>query len=271
MKNSVLFLFSVLIFAVQCQKKIETKSVLAPKKISEKVFKIEDQKFYGVYQLNENDFAICIPVQMGNGNEKEVDSLSLVYENFIVKDSIPWIYQKPMGKYSYYDSVHWNQIIYNPDFEKIIRKRFQKTFTVFGVEGKINCGIRKIVFQSSECGNDYIALILDLKAGQLKNPVIASEKDFELKFINDSAADQKIKQIAGKDATENMYGQGNYQPKTFGRIDGYYFSYDDDFKWFGKKYEGGKQFPERLIAKIETNNFKIFWIDELDLLGLPCL
>lgn len=269
MKNSILILFSLLILIIHCKEKVETKAAVIPKKIEKKVFKIEEEKFYGVYQLNDSDFAICIPVQMGNG--KNADSLSVIYEKLLENSEMPWIYGKEMGDYSYYDTLHVNRLIYNENFDKVFRKSFKNSYFIFGTESKMKCGIKKVVFESNECGSDFIALILDLKPGLLKNPVIASEKDFDLKFITDPAADQKIKEIAGKEATENMYGQGNYQPKTFGKIEDYYFSYDDDFKWFNKKYEGGKQFPERLIAKIDRNNFKIIWANELDLLGLPCL
>lgn len=270
MKNHYYLLFLSLFLIFQCKEEVKSEKETVVKPVTES-FKFEEQKFYGVYQLNENDFAICIPVQMGNGDQSEVDSLSIVYENFILKDSIPWIYRRDMGKYAYYDTLHVNQLIYNEDFESLIRKRFKKSFTIFGIEGKMNCAIKKIVFQSSECGNDYIALILNLNKDQLKNPVIASEKDFNIQFGNDAAADKMIKNIGGKEATENLYGAEKYEPKTFAKIDDYYFSYDDDFKWFSKKYEGGKKFPERLIAKIDKDKFDVVWANELDLLGLPCL
>jgi len=96
MMRNYLIILGIIFMLFSCKKE---KPVAKPTLNNSKavVKKTENYTFdknsvFGVYQLTDKDFAICIPVQLDN----EELPLSKEYQNFIVKDSFPWIYGKDM-------------------------------------------------------------------------------------------------------------------------------------------------------------------------------
>jgi len=263
----------ICLILVSCQKK-ETVSKNLPTKIedkvvSEKKYEFDKNSVFGVYQLTDKDFAICIPVQFDNRDLP----LSKEYEDFLKKDSLPWIYGKDMKDYKYYDTLHIDRLIYNKRFENVFRKKMKDSLFVYGTKSGQLCKIKKVVFQSNDCGNDYIAYILDFNQKISGNPLIASEKEIPLNYNNDnSVINPKIKKFAAKESTETMYGVGKYNPVIFSNYNNLYFTYYDDFKWYNKDSGSDCQFPERAVFEVDPQGkIKTLWSSEMDLLGLPCL
>lgn len=271
MKNGLNLLIIVTIL-LSCKKEIPV-SVAIPKKrdsIKQKVnYEFDKNSVFGVYKLTDKDFAICIPVQFDNENLP----FSKEYEMFLVKDSLPWIYGRDMKDYKYYDTLFVNRLIYNKRFEDIFKKKMIDSFFVYGTEASQECSVKRVVFQSSDCGNDYIAYILNIDKKTVGNPLIASEKEIPLSYGKDySELNKSIKKSASKESTEMMYGVGNYNPKVFANYDNLYFTFYDDFKWFDKNSASDVQFPERAIFDVDSKGkIKLLWSSEMDLLGLPCL
>lgn len=271
MKNglNLLIIFSIFL---SCKKE-KPVTVVATKKsdtIKQKVeYDFDKNSVFGVFQLTDKDFAIYIPVQFDNDNLP----LSKDYQTFLVKDSLPWIYRNNMKDYKYYDTLFVNKLIYNKRFEDIFKKKMKDHFFVYGTKSSQKCSIQRIVFQSNECSNDYIAYILNVDKNTVGNPLIASEKEIPLNYGKDySELNKSIKKSASKESTEMMYGLGKYNPKVFANHNNLYFTYYDDFKWFNKNSTSNVQFPERAIFDVSSQGkIKLLWSSEMDLLGLPCL
>jgi hypothetical protein len=271
MKNCLHLLIIISIF-LSCKKEKPVAVVVTKKSdtIKQKVkYEFDKSSIFGVYQLTDKDFAICIPVQFDNDNLP----FSKDYQKFLVKDSLPWIYGKDMKDYKYYDTLFVNKLIYNKRFEDVFKKKMKEKFFVYGTKSSQECSVKRVVFQSNDCSNDYIAYILNVDKNTVGNPLIASEKEIPLNYGKDySELNQSIKKSASKESTEMMYGAGKYYPKVFANYDNLYFTYYDDFKWFDKSSNSNVQFPERAIFDVNSNGkIKLLWSSEMDLLGLPCL
>lgn len=178
-----------------------------------------------------------------------------------------------MKDYKYYDTLFIDKLIYNKRFEDTFKKKMKKSFFVFGTKSSQKCKVERVVFQSNECGNDYIAYILNVDKNMIGNPLIASENKIRLHYGNNYIkVNKKIKAFASKEATEVMYGNGKYNLKVFSNYKNIYFTYYDDFKWYNKNSDSDCQFPERTAFEISADGkIKLLWNSEMDLLGLPCL
>ncbi|WP_312075972.1 hypothetical protein [Chryseobacterium sp.] len=273
MKNYLIILgITSILFACKQEKPV-LQSTVNNKKDSIQVhndyYTFDKNSVFGVYQLTDKDFAICIPVQF----ENERLPFSKDYETFLLKDSLPWIYGKNMKDYKYYDTLFIDKLIYNKRFEDVFKKKMKEKFYVYGTKSFQECHVTKVVFQSNDCGNDYIAYILNVDKSITGNPLIASEQEIPLRYnTNYSEKNLKIKKFASKESTENIYGLGNYNPIIFSNYKNLYFTYYDDFKWFEKHSTSDFQFPERAVFEINSDGkIKLLWSSEMDLLGLPCL
>jgi len=268
-----LLLFLVLFSTIfSCRKETKTNTVTVIKddiKAKTTKYQFNKNSIFGVYQLTDKDFAICIPVQFGNSDLP----LSKKYEEFLTKDSLPWIYGSDMKDYKYYDTLSIDKLIYNKRFEEIFKKEIKENFYVYGTKSVQECKVKRVVFQSNECGSDYIAYILNIDKKITGNPLIASEKEIPLTYgKNYSKINKLIKNFAAKESTENTYGNGNYNPIIYSNVDSLYFTYYDDFEWYKKNSKSDCQFPERAIFSIDSKGkIKLLWSTEMDLLGLPCL
>lgn len=275
MRKYIILVLFPLLLSCKKEKTVSTTPVEAKTqktdsiKVNEIEYQLDKNTVFGVYQLTDKDIAICMPVQFGYDDLP----LSKKYENFLAKDSLPWIYGKDMKDYKYYDTLSVDRLIYNKRFEDVFKKEMKKSYFVYGTQSFQECKIKKVVFQSTECGNDYIAYILNVDKNQIGHPLIASEKEIPLKYDNDyKEINKTIKKSASKESTENNYGFGNYNPLVYGNYKNLYFTYYDDFKWYDKKSRSNCQFPERAIFELDSKGkAKMLWSSEMDLLGLPCL
>lgn len=197
--------------AMSASIKVKNNSTLRTNK-----YHVNFEKIFGVYQLTDNNFAIVLPVQIGN----EDLPLSKEYEAFLEKDSFPWIYGKPMKDYRYYDSTNSEQLIYNKRFEKTFKPKMKSNYFVYGTKGSQNARITRVVFSSNECGADYIAYLLKVDKEKTGQPLIASEELLPLEYKNNyGIIDSVIKSVAIKNATESVYWfEKAYQPKVFADI-----------------------------------------------------
>ncbi len=109
MKKYILILgiFSLLL-SCKKEKEYSIRSYKEHKDVSsEKPYNFNKDSIFGVYQITDKDFAICIPVQFDN----EDLPFSREYGEFIIKDSTPWIYGKDMKDYKYYDTLFVEKLI----------------------------------------------------------------------------------------------------------------------------------------------------------------
>lgn len=232
---------------------------------------LDSAKIFGVYRITENDFAIVRNVQFDNPDLP----LSLEFSEFLIKDSLPWINNKPMKDYEYVDSTRYHGLLRNGRFTREFLPKMKPEYFVYGKKGGAKCRIKDVVFQSTDCGNDFIAYILQVDVATTGTPLMASENEIPLDYNGDFKSEsQQIRDAHKKDATESNYANGGrYQPKVFARMGDYYFTYHDDFQGFDSTSDKAQvQFPERLIVKkVASGKWDVFWWDEMDLLGLPCL
>ena len=78
----------------------------------------------------------------------------------------------------------------------------KENFFVYGTKSSQKCDVKKVVFQSNECGSDYIAYILKVDKNTIGNPLIASEKEIPLSYgKNYSEKNKSIKKFASKEST----------------------------------------------------------------------
>ncbi len=273
MMRNYLIILGIIFMLFSCKKEKPVAKITLDN--SKAIFKktenytFDKNSVFGVYQLTDKDFAICIPVQIDN----EELPLSKEYKNFIVKDSFPWIYGKDMRDYKYYDTLYIDKLIYNKRFEEVFKKKMKESFFVFGTKSSQKCKVEKVVFHSNECGSDYIAYILNVNKSLIGHPLIASEKDIPLHYGNNYIeVNKKLKTFVSKESDEVIYGMGKYNPIVFSNHKNLYFTYYDDFKWYNKNSDSHCQFPDRGIFEIDAKgNIKFLWSSEMDLLGLPCL
>ncbi|MFC3157724.1 hypothetical protein SAMN05443633_10465 [Chryseobacterium arachidis] len=272
MKNYlVIVVIASILFSCKKEKPV-SQSIVKNKKDSVKAkenYTFDANSIFGVYQLTDKDFAICIPVQFDNENLP----LSKEYQDFITRDSLPWIYGKEMKNYKYYDTLFVDKLIYNKKFEDVFKKKIKESFFTYGTKSYQICKVKRVVFQSNECENDYIAYILNVDKNIIGNPLIASEKEIPLDYGKDYIeVNEKIKNFASKKNTEMIHGNRKYNPIVFSNYKNLYFTFYDDFKWYKKNSDSYCQFPERAIFEIsEKGKIKYLWNSEMDLLGLPCL
>ncbi len=272
MKNYIILALLALLLSCKKEKNIPARNPVPENDsvvFSKIEYKLDKSSVFGVYQLTDKDMAICIPVQF---NDQD-DPLSVKYEKFLVKDSLPWIYRREMKDYQYYDTFSAGPWIYNKRFEDVFKKEMKDSYFVYGTKGSQKSEIKRIIFQSTECGNDYIAYILNIDKKQIGNPLIASENEIPLQYgRNYKEINQSIKKSASKESTENNYGHGNYNPIVYGNYKNLYFTYYDDFKWHNRNSGSNCQFPERAIFETDSKGkVSMLWSSEMDLLGLPCL
>lgn len=272
MKN-YLTILGILSLLFSCKKqKAISDSVIADKKDSIKIEKnyiFDKNSLFGVYQLTDKDFAICIPVQFDN----EDLPFSKEYEDFLQKDSVASAEIGGFKDYKYYDTLYIDKLVYNKRFEDVFKKKMKDSFFIYGTKSFQKCKVKRVVFQTNECGSDYIAYILDLDKNITGNPLIASEQEIPLNYGKDySVVNKPIKNFASKESTEVMYGVGKYKPIIYANYKNLYFTYYDDFKWYKKNADSDCQFPERAVFAIyPQHKIKLLWSSEMDLLGLPCL
>jgi len=77
----------------------------------------------------------------------------------------------------------------------------KENFFVFGTKSSQKCKVEKVIFQSNECGSDYIAYILNVNKNLIGHPLIASEKDIPLHYGNDYIeVNKKVKTFALKES-----------------------------------------------------------------------
>lgn len=272
MKKYIILMLLPLLLSCKKEKSNNPETMLPQKDsivVNEVEYKLDKNSIFGVYQLTDKDIAICIPVQFGDPDHP----LSRKYEDFLAKDSLPWIYNRGMKDYQYYDTLSVDRLIYNKRFEDTFKKEMKDSYFVYGTKASQKSKVKRIVFQSTECGNDYIAYILDVDKKLIGNPLIASEKEIPLKYDHNYAeVNQIIKKSAAKESTENNYGHGNYNPIVYANYKNLYFTYYDDFKWYNKKSDSDCQFPDRAVFQTDAKGkVKVLWSSEMDLLGLPCL
>lgn len=271
MKKYILILgiFSLLL-SCKKEKEYSIRSYKEHKNVSpEKPYNFNKDSIFGVYQITDKDFAICIPVQFDN----EDLPFSREYGEFIINDSIPWIYGKDMKDYKYYDTLFIEKWMYNERFENIFKNKISESFFVYGTKSFQKCKVKKVVFKSNECGNDYIAYILNINKKIVGHPLIASEEKIPLNYGNDySKINNSFKKEISGESTQTTYGLGKYRPTVFANYGNLYFSYYDDFKWYIKNSNSECQFPDRCAFETDSKNkIHLLWNSEMDLLGLPCL
>ncbi len=272
MKN-YLAILGILFILFSCKKEeLTSKSIINVKNDSIKIGKnyiFNKNSIFGVFQLTDKDFAICVPVQFDNENLP----FSKDYEEFVVKDSLPWMYGRDMKDYKYYDTLFIDRLIYNKRFEDLFKKKMKESYFVYGTQSFQKCKIKRVVFQSNECGNDYIAYILNVDINITGNPLIASEQEIPLIYgKNYPEVYESIKNFAVKESTEMVYGNGKYDIVIYSKYQNLFFTYYDDFKWHKKNSGSQCQFPERAVFEINSKGkVNLLWSSEMDLLGLPCL
>jgi hypothetical protein len=176
-----------------------------------------------------------------------------------------------LKKYDYFDTLGKFKLIKNILLETEIKKVIKEKYFVYGTKGFSQMKVDEIICGLDECRTNIIAFTIK-NYDTIKNgkPIICSNQLIKLNYGKKySEIDKKIEKFKnkiGRDYTDNI------NTKVFANIGSTYFAYCDDFEWGKDPNKTKCEFPTRAIYKMEKNNEKVeeYWIDSLDLFGIPC-
>jgi hypothetical protein len=165
------------------------------------------------------------------------------------------------GSYSIHYSKKLSDLILDNDTAKI--------FYIYCTRGMTKATIEKVLYGTTDCTSVLILNLSKIDTQQFGQPVIASKKRINVSFKCDQRI-QKAVSINEMLMNEKADYKDSIRYQQFAYNSQLFFTYSDDFKWFGAK-EGSKcLFPSRSAYRISGNSAKIDWSDSLDLFGIPC-
>ncbi|MBF4514951.1 hypothetical protein IRZ71_01265 [Flavobacterium sp. ANB] len=274
MKYITGFFLSLLL--ISCNQKKE--SVVAKddeNKKSDTLEKIDiDKTLYSVYDLSRKTTAIVVNLnEEGTYKGAEFDK---TFNDVNAKDSLFNVVENPkthkMRNFEYYDTLGTYKLIRNKTLENQIKKIIQTSYYVYGTKGFSKITINNVVCGLDECRTNIIAFpIENFDVAKNGKPIFCSKQLLAINYQNSYFDIQKKVRDYDDQQSKNYDYKDNIKTKIFANLGDAYFSYNDDFMW-GKDHGKSKcDFPGRAIY-IVTKNKPItkFWVDGLDLFGIPC-
>ncbi len=272
MKKIVIYLFLIqTIFSCKKEVKVDLKTK-GIKKVTYSLNKILiDKSFFSVYQLSKNTTAIVINLN----DSLQKTKFDRIFEYVESKDSLfnvlYGVNSNRLKKYEFFDTLGKFKLIRNELLEKEIKKEIKEKYYVYGTKGFSQMKVENIICGLDECRTNIIALTIN-NFDTIKNgkPLICSKQLLKLNYgKNYLEIEKKIEKFNNN--IESDYTD-NINAKVYANIGSTYFTYCDDFEWGKYPNKSKCKFPTRAIYKIEKNNLKIevFWINSLDLFGIPC-
>lgn len=274
MKNIIGFFLSLLV--ISCHQKNETVVIKNDEnKKSDTLEKINiDKTLFSVYDLSQKTTAIV--VNLNDESTSNGAAFDNIFNEVNAKDSLYNVLEDPKAdkirNFEYYDTLGSYKLIRNKTLENQIKKIIETSYYVYGTKGFAKIDIKDVVCGLDECRTNIIAFpIENFDTAKNGKPVFCSKQLLAINYQNSYFDIQKKVRDYDDQQSKNYDYKDNIKTKIFANLGNAYFSYNDDFMW-GKDHGKSKcDFPGRAIY-IVTKNKPItkFWVDGLDLFGIPC-
>lgn len=274
MKNITGFFLSL--FLISCHQKNEpTITPKAEVKKADTLEKINISKaLYSVYDLSPKTTAIVVNLDDKNTyNGAEFDK---VFNSVTAKDSLYNVLEDREANrnrnFEYYDTLGVYKLIRNKTLENQIKKIVEPTYYVYGTKGFSKITINNVVCGLDECRTNFIAFpIENFDTNKYGRPLFCSKQLLPIEYQNNYFDVQKKVRDYIDEESKNYDYKDDIKIKIFANAGDAYFSYHDDFIW-GKDPEKTKcKFPSRAIYIVKKDKpIKKFWVNDLDLFGIPC-
>ncbi|RZJ56263.1 MAG: hypothetical protein EOO44_00200 [Flavobacterium sp.] len=271
--NIIAFLLTLLLISChQKNEKISTAKTEIPK--TDSIEKIDiDKTLFSVYELSKTTTAIVANLQ--EKNTYEGAKFDKIFDQVNAKDSLYNVLERDSAKvknFEYYDTLGPYKLIKNKTLEKEVKKIIEKSYYVYGTKGFSKVTINNVIMGLDECRTNFIAFpIEDFDTAKNGKPIFCSKQLLNINYHKSySDIQKKVRAFYDKESTSYDYTD-EIKPTVFANIGNAYFIYRDDFIW-GKDLEKSKcKFPARTIYIVNKDNpVKKFWVDGLDLFGIPC-
>ncbi len=273
MKNVISLFLSLLLLS--CNQKNE--KIIKPStenKKSDSLDKIDiDKNLFCVYNLSKTTTAIVV-----NLNENETPNgteFDKIFNQVNAKDSLYNILEQDTTKvrnFEYYDTLGSFKLIKSKTLELEIKKIVDESYYVYGTKGFSKVTINNVVCGLDECRTNIIAFpIENFDTAKNGKPVICSKQLLKINYQNNYFdIEKKVRAFEEKESINYDY-KDEIKTKIFANVGDAYFAYNDDFIW-GKYPDKSKcKFPGRTIYIVKKDKpVKKFWVNGLDLFGIPC-
>jgi hypothetical protein len=273
MKNVISLFLSLLLLSCNQKKETTLKTSNEDKK-ADTLDKIDiDKTIFCVYNLSKTTTAIV--VNLDDSNTYNGTKFDEIFNQVNAKDSLYNVLYQDTTKvqnFEYYDTLGSFKLIRNKTLEREIKKIVDKSYYVYGTKGFSKVTINEVVCGLDECRTNIIAFpIQEFDTAKNGKPVFCSSQLLKINYQNSYFdIEKKIREFDEKESKDYDY-KDDIKTKVFASIGDAYFSYNDDFIW-GRDPEKSKcKFPGRTIYIVKKNKpIKKFWVDGLDLFGIPC-
>lgn len=253
-------------------KTLDSLHIVDTKKIEEENVTI-DTTLFSVYNLSKKTIAIVANLdenQTYKGAEfdkifNQVNEKDTLY-NVLIED------RNRIRNFEYYDTLGTFKLIRSNTLELEVKKIVDKSYYVYGTKGFSKITINKVVCALNNCRTNFIAFpIENFDTSKNGKAIFCSKQLLKIKYQKSYFDIQKkILQYEEKESKNYDY-KDEIKPKVFANIGDYYFTYNDDFRWGMYPEKSKCEFPGRTIYIVKKDKpIKKFWVDGLDLFGIPC-
>lgn len=177
----------------------------------------------------------------------------------------------PIGS-SYVDTSGLYKILKVDSLSGRVKQHIASVYFVYGTKGVAKVIISEVLLALDECKTNFIALTISyFDTTHYGMPILCSDKPLKIEYKGNYAdVEKQIVQLEGE-----QKGDYDYLPKiptkVFGHAGSMFFAFSDDFLWERAEGEQKCLFPSRYIFKQEKNGpLKRYWVESLDLFGIPC-
>ncbi|OXA92846.1 hypothetical protein [Flavobacterium hercynium] len=232
-----------------------------------------DKTLFSVYNLSKTTTAIV--VNMDDKNTYNGAIFDAIFNKVNIKDSLYNVLYRDSTKvqnFEYYDTLGSFRLIRNKTLEREIKKIADKNYYVYGTKGFSKITINKVVCGLDECRTNIIAFpIENFDTAKYGKPLFCSPQLLKINYKKSYSDIQKKIREFNEEETKNYDYKDDMKTNVFANLGDVYFTYKDDFMW-GIDSENSKcKFPERAIYIVKKDkSIKKFWVNDLDLFGIPC-
>ncbi|WDF60147.1 hypothetical protein PQ462_01985 [Flavobacterium sp. KACC 22758] len=233
-----------------------------------------DTTLFSVYNLSKKTIAIVANLEY-EGGDYSGNEFDKIFNQVDEKDSLYNVLIDDRNKvrnFEYYDTLGTFKLIRSNTLELEVKKIVDKSYYVYGTKGFSKITINKVVCALNTCRTNFIAFPIE-KFDTAKNgkAIFCSKQLLKINYQKSySDIERKIRQYEEKESKNYDY-KDEIKPKVFANIGDYYFTYNDDFQWGMYPEKSKCDFPGRTIYIVKKDKpIKKFWVDGLDLFGIPC-
>jgi hypothetical protein len=224
------------------------------------------QLFYPVYELSPKTTALVVPLSEIGARRGILDSI--FYE--IAKTDSVYETRGIPKRHTMFDSSGVYKLVKSSKLETAFRKYFDREFYVYGTNGYAKTKVTDIAYGLDECISNIFAFCFDKRSlKSIGHPVFCSDKLIDLTYGKDyNKVEHSVEDYLSHRPDDYS---DSIKTKVLGNIGDFYFTYNDDFLWSQKKNKSKCKFPARSVYWVDAQrSVDCFWVDGLDLFGIPC-